>query len=127
MTRINISTQRRTPIMPQITESLSFAGYLDTQRETIRQSLDAISKDIVMQMRDAGLGSIPVYLVVPNSGDAWATAATPLDPPDHDWSRVLEIVCRVIQQKIGSGKLRSRKLVCTAINTSLTSADLTSE
>jgi hypothetical protein len=107
--------------MPQITASI------DAQRESIRETLNEITNDIAMELRDADLGSIPVYLVVPNSGDAIATAATPLDPSEDEWSQVLEIACRVIQRRIGSGKPRSRELACTAINTAITSADVTSE
>ena len=54
--------------MPQTTP-----GDLDAQREGIRESLDAISNDIAMEIRDVGLGSISSYLVIPNSGDAIAT------------------------------------------------------
>lgn len=108
--------------MPPIT-----IDYLDAQRESIRNALDEITNDIGTTMRDAGLGHIPVYLVIPNSGDAIATVATPLDPSDDEWSRVMEIACRVIQQKTGSSKLRSRPLACTAINTTMVSADVTAD
>ena len=97
------------------------------QRESIRGSLDAITNDIGMAMRDAGLGHIPIYFVIPNSGDALASLATPLDPSEADWSRILEIAFQVIQKKIGCGNLRGRPLACTAINTAMTSADVTAE
>ena len=100
---------------------------LDTQRDSIRGSLDAITNDFGMALRDAGFGHIPVYFVVPNSGDALASLATPLDPSEDDWSRILEIAYRVIQEKIGCGNLRGRALTCAAINTPMTSADVTSE
>ena len=54
---------------------------LDTQRDIIRQSLDAIVNDIGMAMRDVGL-TFPVYMTVRNSGDALVTIATTLDPSD---------------------------------------------
>ena len=100
---------------------------LELQRDSIRGSLNEINNDIAMEMRDAGFGGIAVYLVIPNSGAAIATLATPLDDaPDGEWSQVLEIAYRVIQRRIGSGKLGSRALACTAINTAITSADITS-
>ena len=108
--------------MPQITDD-----YLDAQRESIRGSLDAITNDLGMALRDAGFGHIPIYLVIPNSGDALASLATPLDLPDEEWSRILEIAYRVIQKKIGSGKLRRQALTCAAINAPMTSADVTSK
>jgi hypothetical protein len=48
---------------------------IDTQREIIRQSLDAIANEIGMAMRDVGL-TFPVYMTVRNSGDALVTIAT---------------------------------------------------
>ena len=58
---------------------------LDAQRDIIRQSLDAITNDIGMAMRDVGL-TFPLYITVRNSGDALVTIATPLDPSDADGS-----------------------------------------
>ena len=57
---------------------------LDTQRDIIRQSLDAITNDIGMAMRDVGL-TFPLYITVRNSGDALVTMMTPLDPSDEEW------------------------------------------
>ncbi len=37
-------------------------------------------------MHDAGL-HFPVFITTPNSGDALATIAIPLDPSYDDWSR----------------------------------------
>ena len=42
---------------------------LNAQRDIIRQSLDAITNDIGMAMRDVGL-TFPLYITVRNSGDA---------------------------------------------------------
>jgi hypothetical protein len=101
---------------------------LDAHRDSIKKSLDEITNDIAIQVRDARLGSIPIYLTVPASGDAVAPIATPLDDmPDGVWDRVMEIVCRVIKQQISSGKLHSRALTCAAINTAMTSANVTAE
>jgi hypothetical protein len=80
-----------------------------------------------MEMRDAAFGGIPVYLVFSNSDAAIAILATPDDVRDVEWSQVLEIVCRVIQRRNGSGKPYSRELACAAINTAITSTDITDE
>jgi hypothetical protein len=88
---------------------------LDAQREIIRQSLNEIANDIGMAMRDVGL-RFPVFLTVRDNGDALATIATPLDPSDDDWSRASEIVCQIIERKIGGGRLRSRALPCAVAN-----------
>ena len=89
---------------------------IDPNRELIRQSLDTIANDVRMAMRDAGLGSIPTFIVIPNSGDSIAMVMTPLDPSVDDWARVMEIACSVIQAKIGSGKLQTHEMAWTMAN-----------
>jgi hypothetical protein len=59
---------------------------LDAQRDIIRQSLETITNDIGMAMRDVGL-TFSLYITVRNSGDALVTIATPLDPSDTDWQQ----------------------------------------
>ena len=58
-------------------------------------------------MRDVGL-TFPVYMTVRNSGDALVTIATTLDPSDTDWQQASEIVCRIIQEKVGCDRLRGQ-------------------
>jgi hypothetical protein len=96
---------------------------LDAQRDTLRQSLDAIASDVGLALRDVGL-NFPVFLTVPNSGHSLATIATPLDPTDGDWQRASEIVCQIIAQKVGYDRLRGRKLTCAIVNGSIAAADL---
>ncbi len=110
--------------MPDAIEAAFINSDPEFLRESIRGSLVQITDDIRGAMLDAGLGNIPTYLVVPNSGDAIATVATPLDPSDYDWTCVLEIACRVIKQRTDSGNLRHRALDCSAINMGITVADL---
>ena len=62
---------------------------LDAQRDIIKQSLDAITNDIGMAMRDVGL-TFPLYITVRNSGDALVTIATSLDPSDEEWQAGIE-------------------------------------
>ena len=75
---------------------------LGAQREIIRASLDGIANNVGMALRDAGL-TCPV--TVPNSGNSLATVATPIDAPDGDWSRVIAIVCQIVEKRVGTGKL----------------------
>ena len=97
----------------------------DAQRDIIRQSLDAIADDIGTAMRDAGL-TFPVYMTVRNSGDALVTIATTLDPSDADWQQASEIVCRIIQEKVGCGQLRGQTLPCAIANAGvINAADVT--
>jgi hypothetical protein len=88
----------------------------DPDRDIIRQSLDAISADIGMAMRDAGLGAIPTYIVVPNSGTALVTVMTPLDPTEADWDHVMEIACEAIRAKLGTERLHTRDMAWTMAN-----------
>src|SRR6185437_3930174 len=88
---------------------------LNAQREIIREAFNEIANEVGMIMRDEGLG-FPVYITVRNSGDSLATIATTLDPTDAEWSRASAIVCEVIEQRTGSGKLRGRELPCAVVN-----------
>ena len=99
---------------------------LDAQRDFIRQSLDAITNDIGMAMRDAGL-TFPLYITVRN-GDALVTIATPLDPSDADWQQASAIVCRTLEERIGCNRLRGRELACAIANAgAINAADVTAD
>jgi hypothetical protein len=92
-----------------------FQDRTDMQRDIIRQSLDEIANDIGIAMRDAGL-TFPVYITMTNSGDALATIATTVEPSDVNWQPALAIVCRVIEEKVGCGRLRGQELPCAIAN-----------
>ena len=96
------------------------------QRDLIRQSLNEIANDLSMEMRDAAL-NFPVYMTVPRSGNSLVTIATPLDPSDEEWEKVSAIVCRIIQQRIGGGKLRGLDLNCVLANGSMAAAEVTTK
>jgi hypothetical protein len=100
---------------------------LDAQRDFIRQSLDAITNDIGMAMRDVGL-TFPLYITVRNSGDSLVTIATPHDPLDADWQQVEEIVCRTLEEWTGCDRLRGRELPCAIANAgAINAADVTAD
>ena len=103
----------------------TFDDRLDTQRDIIRKSLDTIANDIGIAMRDVGL-TFPVYMTVRNSGDALVTIATTADPSDADWQPALAIVCRILEEKVGCGRLRGQELPCAIANEGvINSADVT--
>jgi hypothetical protein len=99
---------------------------IDAQRDLIRQSLDDIATEVRIALGNAGL-TCPVFLTVPNSGNALATVATPIDPPDDDWSRVMAIVCQIVEKRFGAGKLRSRELRCAVATAAMTAAEVTAD
>jgi hypothetical protein len=96
---------------------------IDVQREMVRQSLDAIANDIGMALRDAGL-RFPVYLTVPNSGDALAIFATPLDPSDKEWLQASTIVSRIVSKTLGDIPLRNRPQECAMARATMSAADV---
>jgi hypothetical protein len=113
--------------MDTIEQQVTLDKRLNAQRDIIRQSLDAIANDIGMAMRDAGL-TFPIYFAMPNSGDAVVTIATTLDPSDDDWREAAAIVCQIIQEKIGCGRLQGRELACAVANAGMIIAtDVTAE
>ena len=114
------------PIMDETSQQSEEIDHRYAQRDLIRQSLNEIANDLSMEMRDAAL-DFPVYMTVPKSGDSLATIATPLDPTDEDWSKVSEIVCRILQKRIGGGRLRGRELTCVIANASMAATDVTAE
>ena len=100
---------------------------LNAQRDIIRQSLNAITNDIGMAMRDVGL-TFPLYITVRNSGDSLVTIATPLDRSDTDWQQASAIVCRTLEERVGCDRLRGRELACAIANAgSINAADVTAD
>ena len=100
--------------MPQIVE---------TQREIIRLALDELAAEVGTALREAHL-DFPSFLTVPNSGHSIATFATPLDPSDSDWSHASAIVCQIIGQRLGDGRLRGRSLHCAVTNGTIAVAEV---
>jgi len=96
---------------------------LEAVRMILRQSLDQIAADVGIALREAGL-SYPVYMTVPNSGDALAMIITSIDPPTDDWEKVVAIFSKIIGDRLGAGGLRSRDLPCAAANSTMNGADV---
>ena len=84
---------------------------IEADRTIIAQSLNDIVAEVGVAMRDATL-NYPVFLCIPQSGDALVTLATPLDPSDDDWLRGAKIVRQVISARLGGIGLRNRDLQC---------------
>ena len=114
------------PIMDETSQQSEEIDHRYAQRDLIRQSLNEIANDLSMEMRDAAL-DFPVYMTVPHSGNSLATIATPLDPSDEDWEKVTAIVCRILQKRIGGGRLRGTELTCVIAPGSMAAADVTTE
>jgi hypothetical protein len=96
---------------------------VEAKRKIIRRALDEITAEVASKMRGENLHS-SVNIVVP-SRHSLATIAGPLDLPTEVWSRVSEIVCEVIGQKLGREGLRGRPLARATATAKLIAADVT--
>ena len=96
---------------------------LESERATLRQSLDEMATGLGTALHEAGL-NYPVYFTVPHSGDALATIITSVDPPLGDWEKVVRIFSKLIEERLGASGLRSRDLTCKAVNLAVSGADV---
>lgn len=124
---INISTYslekaRLMDISPQ-PESLPTDDKIDGERQIIRESLDKIVQELEVRMREAGLTD-PVFLTVPNSGQALMTMATPVDPSLGDWNRITKLICVIVSDRLDGIALRSTALPVGIMNTTMNAADV---
>jgi hypothetical protein len=102
---------------------LPTAERLEAHREIIRQSLAEIVTDVESELKQSGL-NFPVFVAVPNSGDAILTIASPLDPSDHDWASATAIVNQIIGEWLGGIGLRTKALPCAGANVAMSAADV---
>jgi hypothetical protein len=107
--------------------SFDFSGSeaVEGQRTIIRLALDEIATELGRELQ-AGNINCKVFLTVPSSGMAFATIATPTDPPEDEWSRVMEIVCRLIGKRLGDIKLHGRALPCAMAHSRMNATEITS-
>jgi hypothetical protein len=98
----------------------------EDKREIIRGCLSEIVVEVGNRLREAGL-SCPIFLTVPNSGDAVAMMATPLDPSDADWARVGDIVRTTISERLNGLRLQNRDMICGAANDPMSTAEITAD
>jgi len=97
---------------------------LESQRETLRQSLNKITAEFNSALVAAGL-AYPIYICVPTSGNALLTFACPLDPDDDEWARVTGIALEIVGKKIGTTQLQTRELACAMAGATMGAAEVT--
>jgi hypothetical protein len=107
-------------------QDLTADNRIESKQQIIRDRLNEIIVDVESRLRAAGLSST-IFLTVPNSGNAVASIATPLDPPDDLWSRIVETVCEIVSERLDGLKLRSQDMICAAVNAKMGAADLTAD
>jgi hypothetical protein len=114
----------RNRIMATTIQELTFTDdEIEAEREIIRNSLDEIVREVGARMGEAGLTD-PVFLTVPNSGQAILTMGTPADPSLEDWHRITKIVCIAVSDRLDGARLRSRALPCAMVNATMNAADV---
>ena len=99
---------------------------LDMHRETVRETLDAIANDVGAALRDNGM-NYPIFLTAGRSDRTILTIATPFDPSDQVWERMVAIAIEIISDRLGGIKLGSRELRCASANPIMTAVDVTAE
>jgi hypothetical protein len=75
------------------------------------ETLDQITQKAKLALIEQGI-DLPLFFIVPHSGDALLTFGTITDPPDVLWDRVGEIVSSVVRQSVGLERTRCRPVVC---------------
>jgi hypothetical protein len=113
-----------TIIMPYISEDKELQEHSTVHRETadwrsscrrlVTESLNKIASRVRTALDDSGL-DIEVFFMIPSSGEALMTFATPVDPSEEDWARANKIICDVVENTIGIEGLRSRALPCVGV------------
>ena len=98
----------------------------DAKREIIRQSFDDIVGEIGQELREAGLGDIPIFLNVVSSGLSLVGIGSALDVSDEKWNRTVDVACQVIGKRLGIN-LSNRDLLCAAVNAAMSATELASD
>ena len=96
---------------------------LEAKRDTVRRTLNEITAELNSALVQAGF-AYPVYMCVPTTGGSLLTFACPLDPADHDWERMNQIVCDIVRKRIGPTRLRSTGLTCAMAGTAMGAAEI---
>jgi len=98
-----------------LTNDLSDDGDVSMYRARAASKLDQIIQQVRMALAEQGIHT-PVFLLVPNSGNAIMTFGTITDPPDDQLGRVGEIVASIVAQSCGLIRVRRREVVCADTN-----------
>ena len=99
---------------------------IESKRAVLRQCLNDIIVEVENRLREAALNS-PIFLSVPNSGDAVVTMATALDPSDAEWSQAVDIVSHSVSERLGGLNLIKRDVICGVAKATMSAADLTAD
>jgi hypothetical protein len=88
----------------------------ERERARTRAELDGIARQAKQALAAQNI-DLPVFFVIPNSGDAFMMFGTPGDPAPQLWKQVSEIVMGVVSQAVGLPFIRSREVECATTET----------
>ena len=99
-------------------ESADFPPMTDDtycDRERAREKLDDIKSRVKAALTAHGI-SYPVFLLIPNSGDALVTigSITEPDPPDDEWDFISETVQAVLSDVTGIQNFQRHEVACAS-------------
>jgi hypothetical protein len=97
-----------------------------TLRARAAARLDLIAMEAKAALAQQGIG-YPIFFFVPGSGDAIVVFGTEKDPPDAEWDIISNVLTTIIQETLGTGRLRGRELVCAATQSTVDSQEVTDE
>jgi hypothetical protein len=83
-------------------------------RERAAAKIDQIAQQTKQMLAEAGI-DIPVFFLIPSSGDSVLIFGTPANPCDDLWTRVAEIVAPIVRQLVGLAGTRCRAMACATI------------
>jgi hypothetical protein len=72
--------------------------------------LDQITQQVKLALIERGI-DMPVFFIIPHSGDAIVTFGTITDPPDDEWNHLSEIVTAIVRQSVGLDRTRCRHVL----------------
>jgi hypothetical protein len=91
-------------------------------RAKAQEEIDRIAQQVRQALTEQGI-DIPLFFLIPNSGDSILAFGTPGDPDDHLWNRVGEIVSGIVRRTVGLDRTRCRPIVCATTSDRPAGAD----
>ena len=73
--------------------------------------LDQIAQEAQRALAAEGF-DIPLFFILPTSGQSIVTFGTPGDPTDEQWEQAGRIVSAIVQKSVGLRGTRCREVVC---------------
>jgi hypothetical protein len=93
------------------------------QKAKLIALLPEIAIDVTTAMESAGL-HIPVFFTIQRGAEAIVTFIMINNPTGAEWTAACDIVCRILENRIGFRKLIARDVACVSAGTQMGVADV---